>query len=191
MGDVAAVRDVVGSLPPQDFVVNNAGISKLDAFLEVDPDDFDAIMGVNLRAAMLVSQLSASKMKDAGIRGSIVNVSSQASKVALDKHTSYCVSKAALDQLTQMMALELGKFGIRTNAVLPTVVLTDMGKMAWSDPVKAKHMLDRIPLGRFAEVDDVVKPIMFLLSEDASLINGALLPIEGGFLASMCVGEDE
>jgi len=81
------------------------------------------------------------------------------------------------------MALELGPHKIRVNSVNPTVVLTSMGKMAWSDPAKAGPMLAKIPLGRFAEVEEVVDAVIFLLSDKSSMINGVALPIDGGFLA--------
>merc|ERR1712146_709373 len=100
--------------------------------------------------------------------------------VALTDHTSYCTSKGALDQLTRMMALELGPHGIRTNAINPTVVLTALGRAAWSDPEKAGPMLSRIPIGRFAEIEDVIHSIMFLLSDrKAGMTNGAMLPVDG------------
>ncbi|KYN04064.1 D-erythrulose reductase [Cyphomyrmex costatus] len=82
--------------------------------------------------------------------GSIVNVSSQAAQAALKDHAVYCMSKAALDMLTKTMALELGPHNIRVNSVGPTVVMTEMGKLGWSDPQKAQSMINKIPLGRFA-----------------------------------------
>ncbi len=84
--------------------------------------------------------------------------------------------------MTRVMALELGAYGIRVNSINPTVVLTAMGKIGWSDPAKAEGMLSRIPLGHFAEVEDVVKGILFLLT--AEMVTGHALPIDGGFLGS-------
>ena len=83
-----------------------------------------------------------------------------------------------------MAALELGPNNIRVNAVNPTVTMTAMGKVGWSDPAKAGPMLAKIPLGRFAEVEDVVNCILFLLSKKAAMVNGVTLPIDGGFLAT-------
>lgn len=85
---------------------------------------------------------------DNKISGNIVNISSQASQAALKDHTVYCSSKSAVDAITRNMALELGPHQIRVNSVNPTVIMTEMGKIAWSDPAKAKSMLDKIPLGR-------------------------------------------
>ena len=141
-------------------------------------------MSVNLRQVFIISQTIAQRMVANGVKGVFVNVSSQASKIALANHTAYCTSKAALNQLTQMMALELAPHGIRTNAIAPTVVLTEMGRRAWGDERKAAPMLARIPMGRFLQVDEVVGAILFLASDSASMINGTLMPIDGGFLAS-------
>ncbi|XP_025050436.1 L-xylulose reductase [Alligator sinensis] len=105
---------------------------------------------VNLRAVLQVSQIVARQLIARGAPGAIVNVSSQASQRALQGHTVYCSTKSALDMLTKMMALELGPHKIRVNAVNPTVVMTDMGRINWSEPQKAGAMLGRIPLGRFA-----------------------------------------
>nr|KAF6415457.1 dicarbonyl and L-xylulose reductase [Molossus molossus] len=119
-----------------------------------------------------------------GAPGSIVNVSSQASQRALTNHSVYCATKGAMDMLTKVMALELGPHKIRVNAVNPTVVMTPMGKANWSDPRKAKTILDRIPLGRFAEVENVVDFILFLLSDRSSMTTGSTVPVDGGFLAT-------
>jgi len=111
-------------------------------------------------------------------------VSSQASMVALKDHTSYCTSKGGLDQLTRMMALELGPHNIRVNAVNPTVVLTAMGQINWSDPKKSGPMLQKIPMNRFAKTREVSEAIAYLLSDKSSMVNGVMLPVDGGFLAS-------
>ncbi|XP_004695863.2 PREDICTED: L-xylulose reductase-like, partial [Condylura cristata] len=93
-------------------------------------------------------------------------------------------SKGALDMLTKVMALELGPHKIRVNAVNPTVVMTPMGRANWSHPQKAKSMLDRIPLGRFAEMENVVDTILFLLSDRSCMTTGSAVPVDGGFLAT-------
>lgn len=114
-------------------MVNCAGITILEPFLETKLENMKKIYRVNLEAMFLISQVIAKHMVDNKIRGSIVNISSQGSKVGLINHTAYCVSKGAVDQLTRCMALELGQFGIKVNCVNPTVVMTDMGKKVWGD----------------------------------------------------------
>jgi len=184
ISDVEKTTQVLEAAGDIDLVVNNAGIASLQPFLETTTADFDQVMNINLRAALVVSQIAARNMIDRGVSGAIVNVSSQASKVGLVDHASYCASKGALDQLSRVMAVELGPKGIRTNCVNPTVVLTAMGRLAWSDPVKAEPMLSRIPVGRFAETEDVVDAILYLLSDKAGMCNGVCLPIDGGFLTT-------
>ncbi|XP_057311600.1 L-xylulose reductase-like [Hydractinia symbiolongicarpus] len=181
----ADVREKLSELPNDiTLLVNNAGYAKLEHFLDVTEEAFDTIMNINVKAMLIVSQIMAKKMISNKCGGSIVNVSSQASMTALPLHTAYCTSKGAVDQLTRMMALELGPHRIRVNAVNPTVVLTDMGKLAWSDPKTGDPMKKQIPQGKFAEVKDVVHPILYLLSEKSDMINGVMLPVDGGFLAT-------
>src|SRR3984957_12222046 len=167
-----------------DLLVNNAAIAILEPFLQTTVEAWDKTMAVNLRAVMIVSQVVAKQMIERGVAGSIVNVSSMASFQAVRDHAAYCASKAGLDQLTAVMAGELGEYGIRVNSVNPTVVLTEMGKRAWSDPAKGGPMLARIPLGRFAECEDIASVVCFLLSDAAGMLNGLALPIDGGFLVT-------
>jgi NAD(P)-dependent dehydrogenase (short-subunit alcohol dehydrogenase family) len=166
-----------------DLLVNNAGISIPQSFLETTVDAFDRTMAVNVRAAMIVAQIVARNMIARASGGAMVNLSSQASMVGLADHTAYCASKGAVDQLTRVMALELGPHNIRVNAVNPTVTLTPMGEMAWGEPGKRQRMLAKIPLGRFAKPRDVAHAVAYLLSDQADLIHGATLPVDGGFLA--------
>lgn len=136
-------------------------------------------MNINFKAAFNVTQCLLPKIKDGG---AIVNVSSLAGLVACANHSIYGPSKAALDGLTKSLALELAPRKIRVNSVNPTVILTRMGRANWSDPAKANPLLARIPLNRFGEIEDVVEPICFLLSDKSNYINAHCLPIEGGFL---------
>ncbi|XP_059047270.1 L-xylulose reductase-like [Achroia grisella] len=182
--DWAKTKDAVEALGVFDGLVNNAGVARTESFLECSPEYFDETISVNTKAVINISQIVAKKMIQNKIKGSIVNISSQASKAALKDHTSYCASKAAVDSITRVMALELGPFGIRTNTVNPTVIMTELGRKVWSEPNKKRAMLSKIPLGRFGEVSDVVNTVLFLLSDQASMISGAHLPVDGGFLAT-------
>ncbi|MEJ1168691.1 SDR family oxidoreductase [Variovorax sp. CCNWLW235] len=179
--DTVALERRLADLPAFDLVVNCAGIALLESAFDFQPKNFDAVMAVNARAAALVASRCGKAMVSAGVRGSIVNVSSQASLVALDAHLCYCASKAAMDAITRSLCLEFGPYGIRVNSVNPTVTLTPMAEQAWADPAKSAAALKNIPLGRFAQVDEVVAPILFLLSGGASMISGAALPVDGGY----------
>jgi len=184
LGEVEDVKRAAEEAGEIDFLVNNAGISILEPFLETKPESFTKVLNTNVLAVLLLSQSIAKKMVSRGAGGSIVNLSSQASLVALKDHASYCASKGALDQLTRVMALELGPHNIRVNAVNPTVTLTPMGEMAWSDPSKSAPMLSRIPLNKFAKPEDIAKAVVFLLSDHASMITGAVVPVDGGYTAT-------
>ncbi|KAK2584771.1 hypothetical protein KPH14_007095 [Odynerus spinipes] len=182
--DWEATKRAVQNVLPIDLLVNNAGVARLSPFLDATPEEFDLVFNVNVKAIMNVSQVVAKNMIERNVAGSIVNLSSQASQAALKNHAVYCSSKGAVDMLSKTMALELGAHNIRVNTVNPTVVMTEMGKLGWSDKDKAESMLSKIPLGRFAEVDEVVDAIVYLLSDRSSMINGVTLPVDGGFLAT-------
>ena len=183
LSDTKSAVKAVQSLGAVHLLVNNAGVTKLQSFLEVTEEAYDFVMNVNLKAVLFISQVIAKGMVERGQGGAIVNVSSQASLCALADHAVYCSSKGGLDMLGAVMGLELGKHGVRVNSVNPTVVLTDMGKLAWSDPKKSSDMLNKIPLRKFAEEKDVVNPILFLLSDKSAMINCTKLPVDGGFHA--------
>lgn len=184
LADADAAREAALRAGEVHLLVNNAGISIPQSFLETTVEAFDATMAVNVRAALIVSQVVATGMINRGAGGAIVNVSSQSSMVGLVDHAAYCASKGGLDQLTRVMALELGPHQIRVNAVNPTVTMTPMGEMAWSDPKKSAPMKARIPLGRFAQPLDIAHAVAYLLSAEADMIHGVTLPIDGGFLTS-------
>ncbi len=181
VADAPALERALAPLPAFDLVVNCAGIALLEPAAEMQADSFDAVMAVNARAAALVASRCGRAMIAAGVRGSIVNVSSQAALVALDAHLCYCASKAAMDAVTRSLCLEFGPHGIRVNSVNPTVTLTPMAEQAWSDPAKSAAALKSIPLGRFAQVEEVVAPILFLLGDGASMVSGVALPVDGGY----------
>ncbi len=183
VSDESAIDEALGSLEAFDGLVNCAGIALLERAVDTTGASFDRVMAVNARGAVLVAKYVALGMIDAKRAGSIVNVSSQAALVALDDHLSYSASKAALDAVTRALCIELGPYGIRVNSVNPTVTLTPMAVQAWSDPVKRDPALKAIPLRRFAESAEVAAPIMFLLSDAASMISGVCLPIDGGYTA--------
>jgi L-xylulose reductase len=148
---------------------------------DTDIDVFDKVISINARGSLLVIKHVTPGMIDRGHGGSIVNVSSQASLVALSGHISYGSSKAALDNITRVSALELGKHNIRVNSVNPTVVMTEMSAFYWGRPDVGPAFLEQMPLGRWATEDEIAAPISFLLSDDASMITGVCLPIDGGY----------
>ncbi len=157
---------------------------------------FDRVISVNARGSLLVIKHVTPGLIQRGRGGSIVNVSSQASLVALPGHISYGSSKAAVDNITRVSALELGKHNIRVNSVNPTVVMTDMSAYYWGRPDVGPPFLAQMPLGRWATEDEIAGPIAFLLSDDAAMITGVssarrrgvLLPLVRHTQGDRCVG---
>jgi len=182
LADADATRAAAIQALPADFLVNCAGTTELESFLDVKVENFDLLHAVNTRAPMIVSQEYARDMVKTGRKGAIVNVSSVAAFVGIPDHAAYCASKSGLDGLTRVMAKELAPMGIRVNGVHPTVTLTPMAIKAWSDPEKAAGMLNRIPVGRFADPDDIAKVILFLLSDQSAMVNGISMPVDGGYM---------
>ena len=179
----AAAAAAAGALPI-DLLINNAGITALQSALETDMATMRTVLAVNTMAPLRLAQIVARDLIARGKPGAIVNVSSVASTVAFADHAAYCASKGGLDALTRVLALELGPHGIRVNAISPTVTLTPMGELAWSDPQKSAPMLKRIALGRFATPADIAEVILYLLGDNANMINGVVLPVDGGFTAA-------
>lgn len=183
LANSAAARAAMRTAGPADFLINCAGTNVLESVLDMTDAGYDAVMNINLRAALICAQEFARARIAAGGGGVIVNVTSIAGHRGFADHMVYAASKAGLEGATRVMAKELGPHGIRVNAVAPTVTMTELAAAAWSDPAKKDPMMMRHPLGRFAEVEDVARAIAMLLSDDAPIVTGAVLPIDGGFLA--------
>ncbi len=184
--DLTSEESIKGALEGVDLygVVNCGGYGgEIATPLTTDIDVFDKVISINARGSLLVIKYAAASMVRLGVGGSIVNVSSQASLVALNGHISYGSSKAALDNITRVSALELGQYNIRVNGVNPTVVMTEMSNFYWGRPEIGEPFLAQMPLGRWATEDEIAAPIVFLLSDDASMISGVSLPIDGGYTA--------
>jgi L-xylulose reductase len=178
-----SIRGAIGDLDLWG-VVNCGGFGgEIATPMDTDIDVFDKVIAINARGALLVTKYAAHTMIRLGKGGAIVNVSSQASLVALKSHISYGSSKAALDNITRVSALELGPHGIRVNGVHPTVVMTEMSAFYWGRPDIGGPFLEKMPLGRWATEAEIAAPIAFLLSDGASMITGVALPIDGGFTA--------
>jgi L-xylulose reductase len=182
--DLTSENSVKGAIDGLDLwgVVNCAGFGgEIASPQDTDIEVFDKVMLINARGSLLVTKYAARTLIRLGKGGSIVNVSSQASLVALEGHISYGSSKAAIDNMTRVSALELGQYGIRVNSVNPTVVMTPMSAWYWGRPEIERPFLEAMPLHRWATADDIAGPIAFLLSDASSMITGVSLPIDGGY----------
>lgn len=166
-----------------DIVVNNAGVAALSALEDVSVEMWDMSMNVNVRAALLLSQIAAKGARGMIARreGVIVNVSSSSAHVVLQDHAAYSCSKAAMEQLTKQMAFHWGRYNIRANAVAPTVVLTEMGREYWSGE-RGEQMKSRIALGRFVSVEQVANTVLFLASAQSDMVSGETIRIDGALV---------
>jgi NAD(P)-dependent dehydrogenase (short-subunit alcohol dehydrogenase family) len=175
----ASVARVIEHHGRIDILVNCAGIARLAPAETLSLADWDSTMNVNVRGTFLMSQAAGTVMLAAG-HGRIVNLASQAATVALDQHAAYCASKAAVLGLTRVLAAEWAGRGVTVNAISPTVVLTELGRLAWSGD-RAEAMLARIPVGRFAEPEEIAAVALFLASDDSLMVNGADIVVDGGY----------
>lgn len=186
--DVAAVVEkAVATFGRIDGLVNNAGIIKAGDFLDYPIEDFDRVLGINLRGAFVMGQAVARQMvkqiEAGGTPGVIVNMSSINSVVGIPNQLGYCVSKGGIAQLNRVMALALAQHGIRVNAVGPGSIMTDILASTMKDPSAKHKILIRTPIGRVGEPDEVAQVTEFLLSEASSYITGETIFCDGGRLA--------
>lgn len=185
--DDAAVTALFDGLPALDILVNNAGTNRPQPFLEVTPEALDLLLTLNVRAAFVVAQAGARRMlRDADRQergGAIINISSTLGRVALLDRSVYAMTKHAVEGLTKAMGIELAPRNIRVNAVGPTWVDTPMTRPALADPVWGKYVLDQIPAGRLASIEEVAAAVVFLASPAASMIHGTSLVVDGGWTA--------
>ncbi len=174
-----AVAAATGAFGRLDILVNNAGVALLERAEAVTDEGWDLTMAVNLRAPFLMARAAFPALRNAGA-GRIVNMASQAAFVALDRHLSYCASKAGLLGLTKVLALEWAPYGITVNAISPTVVETELGRKAWAGEA-GEAMKRKIPVGRFAQPEEIAQAALFLASEAAGMITGSNLVVDGGY----------
>lgn len=161
-----------------DIVINNAGIYPSGFLLDLDIDEWDAVFDVNLRAPFLLSQLFAKQMIAASSSGSIINISSGASRKMRTTVVPYCTSKTALDRLTKGLAIELAEYGIRVNAVEPGFMAGSQVSALSDEHVNAA--IGSIPLGRPSSPGDVVSAVLYLSSQAGAYVTGATLTVDGG-----------
>jgi NAD(P)-dependent dehydrogenase (short-subunit alcohol dehydrogenase family) len=175
----AEVRATYGSL---DVVVNCAGTHLKKPSVAVSDDEWKRVMDINLNG-LFYSCREAGKIMTEQRSGSIVNVASLGSFVALTDAAAYCASKAGVVALTKSLAVEWATLGVRVNAILPGNFQTALNAKALSDPVRRETILRNTPMKRFGNVDELVGGAVYLASDSASFTTGSVLVMDGGFLA--------
>ena len=183
IADVEATRDALGAQDPFDIMVNSAGAARHSKAVDTTPQDFDAVMDINLRGAYFLTQAVAKGMLAAGKTGSLINISSQMGHVGGLDRAVYCASKFAVEGFTKAMALEFGPAKIRVNTICPTFILTDLTRPTFDDPEKRAWVLNKIKLGRAGEVEDLMGAVVYLASDASSLVTGTAMMVDGGWTA--------
>jgi len=181
--DLAAVRAFVDAAEPFDVLVNNAGTNRPRTFLDVTEEDYDAITGLNQRAAYFVAQAVVRRLVAAGKAGSIIHISSQMGHVGGTNRTVYCMTKHGIEGLTKAMAIDLAPHGIRVNSIGPTFIDTPLTRPFFQNIEFRDDVLRRIKLGRLGTVEDLMGAIVFLAGDAAALITGTALLVDGGWTA--------
>jgi len=165
-----------------DILVNNAGIIRREEAASHSTRDWDAVMAVNLDAVFLLSRALGAKMLDRG-QGKIINIASVLSFQGGILVPGYAAAKGAVAQLTRSFANEWAASGVNVNAVAPGYVATDNTAALQQDPKRTAALLARIPVGRWGDAEEIAWPVAFLASDLATFIHGAILPVDGGWLA--------
>jgi NAD(P)-dependent dehydrogenase (short-subunit alcohol dehydrogenase family) len=179
-----AVEKVLSTGGPIHHLVNNAAVDRRESFMDASPENFDYIFGINVKAIMNVSQVVAKGLIDAGVAGTIVNISSVYGKFAIQnvEIPIYCATKASVTMLTKCMALELGPKNIRVNAVCPQYMITNMTReYIGAHPDTFETIINRQAIKRFLKPEETADSVLFLSSPSSSMITGHDLYVDGGY----------
>jgi NAD(P)-dependent dehydrogenase (short-subunit alcohol dehydrogenase family) len=181
--DVEAARRAVAEAEPFQILINNAGTNRPAYLPDVKVEDFDAIFALNVRAAFFMAQAVATRLIEAKLSGSIINISSQMGHVGAARRSVYCASKHAMEGFTKAMAIELAPHNIRVNSLGPTFLETPLTRPYFENKAFRDEVLAKIKLGRLGQLDELTGAIVFLASDASSLMTGSALMLDGGWTA--------
>ncbi len=181
--NIEGVRKTLAAREPFQILVNNAGMNRPKMLPDVTIDDFDTIMGLNVRAAFFMAQTVATRLMEAKLPGSIMNISSQMGHVGAARRTVYCTSKHAMEGFTKAMAIELAPHNVRVNSIGPTFLETPMTRPFFQNKAFREEVLSKIKLGRLGQLEELTGAIVFLASDASSLMTGSALVLDGGWTA--------
>jgi glucose 1-dehydrogenase len=176
------IDDAVAALGKVDILINNAGLEKRADFWDVTEEDFDAVLNVNLKGMFFVTQAVVRHLRQAGIPGKIINISSVHEELPFPHFASYCASKGGVKMLTRNLSIELAPSKITINSIAPGAVETPINTNLLHDPVKLKALLENIPLGRLGKPEDVAGLASFLASSESDYMTGSTIFVDGGLL---------
>lgn len=180
-----AVKQATDKFGKLDILVNNAGICPFKPFLELTEEDWDRVLDINLKGYFLCAQTAAKEMIKQN-RGRIINIASVAmgqQGIGFPNIVHYVASKGGVVGMTEALAVELAPYGINVNAVSPGVIETKMAESMTADPSVKESTLKRVPKGRIGQPLDIAHAVVYLASEEADYVTGAVLIVDGGWLA--------
>ena len=188
VSDVVACQDAVAAqadtdLGPFRVVVNSAGLARHTPSVDTTPQDYDAVMDLNVRGAYFLMQAAGRALISAGQPGSLINISSQMGHVGGIDRAVYCASKHAVEGFTKAMAIEWGKHQVRINSICPTFIRTPLTASTFEQPDKVDWIKSKIHLGRVGEVEDIMGAVQYLASPASALVTGTSLLVDGGWTA--------
>jgi NAD(P)-dependent dehydrogenase (short-subunit alcohol dehydrogenase family) len=192
MGDIKQVRAMANNAIKEykhiDLLLNIAGINRISPAFEVTEKDWDDVMNVNVKGPYFLSQIIGRHMMENGIKGSIINCTSECQDIVETDLGAYCPSKAALKMITKVLAVEWGKYGIRVNALAPSFINTTMNTPLIEGATEnLKTFFDtklkRVPMCKYGEPEDLISGFMFLASDQSSYVTGTSIIIDGGYTA--------
>lgn len=181
--EIAAFDRAILERDAFDIFVNNAGTNRPKPLGDVSEEDYDAVLGLNLKAAIFATKAVTEKMKAAGVEGSVIHMSSQMGHVGAANRTLYCASKWGIEGFTKALAVELGPSRIRVNSICPTFIETPLTKPFFENAVFREQVLSKIKLGRIGRVEDIIGAAIYLGSNASSLMTGSALMLDGGWTA--------
>lgn len=181
--DLDAVARFFAERPAFHILVNNAGTNRPRPLWDVGPDDYDAVLGLNLRAAFFVGQGAAKAMIRDGATGGLIHMGSQMGHVGGPNRSLYCASKWGLEGMSKAFALDLAPHGIRSNTIAPTFIETPMTRPFFEDEAFRASVLAKIKLGRLGTVEDLMGAVLFLASDASAMVTGTSLVVDGGWTA--------
>lgn len=181
VSDVEAVKAFFDGQAPFDVMCNSAGIARHSKAADTDPTDYDAVMGINVRAAYFLAQQAAKGM--AGRGGSIIQISSQMGHVGGQDRAVYCGSKHAIEGINKAMAIEFGPDNIRVNSICPTFILTPLTEATFADPTKRAWIDEKIKLPRVGVIEDIMGAVTYLATDASAMVTGTSILVDGGWTA--------
>jgi NAD(P)-dependent dehydrogenase (short-subunit alcohol dehydrogenase family) len=178
--DLQAMRRYFADHGPFDVVVNSAGLARHSPALDATPEDFDAVVAINLRAAFFLAQEAAKGMENGG---SIIQISSQMGHVGGVDRSVYCGTKHGIEGFTKAMAIEWGPQNIRINTICPTFIRTPLTEVTFANPERVAWIKSKIKLDRIGEIEDIMGAVVFLATDASALVTGTSILVDGGWTA--------